>query len=97
MIERVEDTLGTAHTVFRTAELYGTRHDIHAYPYVVHASMFLMCICMSASMAVHVRAFSIRTLWKLSAILSWMSMPESSVETLVTCSLSLHHTHAHYT
>ena len=96
-IERVEDTLGTAHTVFRTAELYGTRHDIHAYAYmytyisiymyVVHASMFFMCICISACMAVHIRAFSIQTIWKLSAMLSWMS----SVEALVRCSLSVHH------
>lgn len=108
-IERVEDTLGTAHTVFRTAELYGTRHDMHAYPhmhtyisiyiymYVVHASIFFMCICMPACMAVHVRTFSIRTIWKLSAMLNWMSMSESSVETLVRCSLSMHHTHTHYT
>ena len=62
--------------------------------YVVHASMFFMYICMPACTAVHVRAFSIRTIWKLSAMLSWMSMSESSVETLERCSLSLaSHTH----
>ena len=63
--------------------------------YVVHASMFFMYICMPACTAVHVRAFSIRTIWKLSAMLSWMSMSESSVETLERCSLPMHHTHTY--